>query len=230
MILGIGTGAAGGHRGRPLPHDQPRDVQIVPLPHGRAVEKQAGTTDLEKLGGLARKHARHLRLLPRGGRLDLRRAALQRVLLQGARLRRGPGARLDLLRGGPAGLVLTAASFLKLGHAAYFGKPTEQTRTSKRRRGRCSCRCSCWRRCACSSALPTSCPLARCVAARCRRKSRPAAQAFRLPRQWPAGGDDAPCPRACRSEPHFRRAQDRPGPRARLDHIHHAPVLASIYR
>ena len=38
------------------------------------------------------------------------------------------------------GTFLTAASFLKLGHAAYFGKRDPATTPSAKRRSPCSCR------------------------------------------------------------------------------------------
>ena len=42
MVLGIGTAVPIGHRRRPLPHGQPRHVQVLPLPHRRRGGKAGG--------------------------------------------------------------------------------------------------------------------------------------------------------------------------------------------
>ena len=55
MILGIGTALPVGIVGGLFHMINHAHVQELPVPHGGSVEKQAGTTDLAKLGGLARK-------------------------------------------------------------------------------------------------------------------------------------------------------------------------------
>ena len=93
MILGIGTALPIGIIGglfHMINHAMYKSCLFLT---GGAVEKQAGTTDLEKLGGPRPQHAGHRHLLHRGGRLDLGGAPVQRVLLQGDGLRRGPGER-----------------------------------------------------------------------------------------------------------------------------------------
>ena len=90
-------GAADRHRRRPVPHDQPRHVQELPVPHGRL----RGKADRHDRPGESRRpgpqDARDVRLFHHRGLRHLRRAAPQRLLLQGTGLRRRPGARLDLL-------------------------------------------------------------------------------------------------------------------------------------
>ncbi len=103
MVLGIGTGVPAGIVGglfHMINHAMYKSCLFLT---GGAVEKQAGTTDLSKLGGLARRMPITAICLHRGRRFHLRRAAVQRILLQGAGLRRGPGARVDILRRGPPG-------------------------------------------------------------------------------------------------------------------------------
>ena len=95
------------------------------------MEKQAGTTDLEKLGGLARR-------MPVTAICFIVAAAsisgvppfngfFSKEMVYDAALERGWIFYAVALLGS----VLTAASFLKLGHAAFFGKPSEQTRDVK---------------------------------------------------------------------------------------------------
>ena len=98
---------------------------------GGAVEKQAGTTDLEKLGGLARR-------MPVTAICFIVAAAsisgvppfngfFSKELVYDGALERG----WIFYAAALLGSFLTAASFLKLGHAAFFGKPTEQTKDVK---------------------------------------------------------------------------------------------------
>ena len=98
---------------------------------GGAVEKQAGTTDLDKLGGLARS-------MPVTTICFLVAAAsisgvppfngfFSKELVYHAALERGWIYYAAALLGS----LLTAASFLKLGHAAFFGKRSEENRSVK---------------------------------------------------------------------------------------------------
>ncbi len=98
---------------------------------GGSVEKQAGTTDLEKLGGLARR-------MPVTAITFIIAAAsisgvppfngfFSKELVYDGALERG----WIFYAAALLGSVLTAASFLKLGHAAFFGKPAAETRDVK---------------------------------------------------------------------------------------------------
>ena len=92
MILGIGTALPIGHRRRPVPHDQQRPVQELPVPDGRR-GGEAGRHDRPgEAGRLGAQDAGDLRLLPDRGGVHLRRSAVQRLLLQGTDLRRRPGS------------------------------------------------------------------------------------------------------------------------------------------
>ena len=106
MVLGIGTalpiGIVGGlfHM---VNHAMYKSCLFLT---GGAVEKQAGLDGPREAGRPGAVHARHGDLLHRGRRVDLGGAPVQRVLLQGDGLRRGPGKRLGLLRRGSPGLLL----------------------------------------------------------------------------------------------------------------------------
>lgn len=128
MVLGIGTalpiGIVGGlfHM---INHAMYKSCLFLT---GGAVEKQAGTTDLEKLGGLAR-------AMPVTVICFIVAAAsisgvppfngfFSKEMVYDAALERGWQYYAIAL----AGSFFTAASFLKLGHAAFFGKRSEENR------------------------------------------------------------------------------------------------------
>ncbi len=122
MVLGIGTGLPVGIAGgifHMLNHAMYKCCLFLT---GGSVEKQAGTTDLEKLGGLGA-------LMPVTCGCFLVAAAsisgvppfngfFSKELVYDAALERGAVFYAAAL----AGSFLTAASFLKLGHAVYFGR------------------------------------------------------------------------------------------------------------
>jgi len=83
---------------------------------GGAVEKQAGTTDLEKLGGIGPEKCPHFRRFHHRGHGHLRRAAAEtafssKELVYDGALKSGAIFYLAAV----AGSFFTAASFLKLG-------------------------------------------------------------------------------------------------------------------
>jgi NADH-quinone oxidoreductase subunit L len=132
MILGIGTGVPIGIVGglfHMINHAMYKSCLFLT---GGAVEKQAGTTDLDKLGGLARS-------MPITAVCFLVAAAsisgvppfngfFSKELVYDAALERGWWFYAAALLGS----FFTAASFLKLGHAAYFGKRDESLAGVKR--------------------------------------------------------------------------------------------------
>ena len=122
MILGIGTALPVGIVGglfHMINHAMYKSACSSPAARWRS--RPARPTSSE-LGGLAPEDAGHLRLLLRRGRVHLRRAAVQRLLLQGTGLRRRAGARhWSSTSAALLGSFFTAASFLKLGHAAFLG-------------------------------------------------------------------------------------------------------------
>jgi formate hydrogenlyase subunit 3/multisubunit Na+/H+ antiporter MnhD subunit len=125
MVLGIGTGVPIGIVGglfHMVNHAMYKSTLFLT---GGAVEKQAGTTDLEKLGGLARS-------MPVTAICFLVAAAsisgvppfngfFSKEMVYDAALERGWVYYVVAL----AGSFFTAASFLKLGHAAFFGKRSD---------------------------------------------------------------------------------------------------------
>jgi NADH-quinone oxidoreductase subunit L len=131
MVLGIGTAVPAGIVGglfHMVNHAMYKSCLFLT---GGAVERQAGTTDLDKLGGLARRMpvtavtfivaaASISGVPPFNGFFS------KELVYDGALERSWIFYAAALL-----GSVLTAASFLKLGHAAFFGKPSEQTRQVK---------------------------------------------------------------------------------------------------
>ncbi len=131
MVLGIGTAVPAGIVGglfHMVNHAMYKSCLFLT---GGSVEKQAGTTDLAKLGGLARR-------MPVTAITFIVAAAsisgvppfngfFSKELVYDGALERG----WIFYAAALLGSVLTAASFLKLGHAAFFGKPTEQTRQVK---------------------------------------------------------------------------------------------------
>ncbi len=126
MILGIGTalpiGIVGGlfHM---INHAMYKSTLFLT---GGAVERQTGTTDLDKLGGLAKK-------MPVTFTCFIVAAAaisgvpplngfFSKELVFGAALE----SNIVFYIIAALGAFFTAASFLKLGHAAYFGKPARE--------------------------------------------------------------------------------------------------------
>ncbi len=122
MVLGIGTFTAAGILGGLFHMLNNAIYKCALFMTGGSVEKQAGTTDLERLGGLARN-------MPYTFAFFLITAAsiagvpplngfFSKELIYSGALSRGSIFYLAAA----AGTFLTAASFLKLGHAAYLGK------------------------------------------------------------------------------------------------------------
>jgi formate hydrogenlyase subunit 3/multisubunit Na+/H+ antiporter MnhD subunit len=131
MILGIGTGLPIGIVGglfHMINHAMYKSTLFLT---GGAVEKQAGTTDLTRLGGLARS-------MPVTAVCFIVAAAsisgvppfngfFSKEMVYDAALERGWVYYAVALLGS----FFTAASFLKLGHAAFFGKRSEENRQVK---------------------------------------------------------------------------------------------------
>jgi NADH-quinone oxidoreductase subunit L len=125
MVLGIGTAVPIGIVGglfHMINHAMYKSTLFLT---GGAVEKQAGTTDLAKLGGLARKMpvtfvcfvvaaASISGVPPFNG-------FFSKELVYDGALESGPNGWI-FYAAALLGSVLTAASFLKLGHAAYLGR------------------------------------------------------------------------------------------------------------
>ena len=131
MILGIGTalpiGIVGGlfHM---INHAMYKSCLFLTA---GAVEKQTGTTDLHKLGGLGRKmpitFACFLVAAAAISGVPPFNGFFSKELVFDAALESG----VVFYIAAALGAFLTAASFLKLGHAAFFGKSTEVTRKAK---------------------------------------------------------------------------------------------------
>jgi len=131
MILGIGTAVPAGIIGgifHMINHAMYKSCLFLT---GGSVEKQAGTTDLKKLGGLGR-------YMPLTFICFIIAAAsisgvppfngfFSKELVYDGALERGWYYYAAALLGS----FLTAASFLKLGHAAYLGKPSEENKKVK---------------------------------------------------------------------------------------------------
>ena len=126
MILGIGTATPVGIVGglfHMINHAMYKSCLFLT---GGAVEKQVGTTDLNKLGGLGRKMPVTMTCFvvaaaAISGVPPLNGFFSKELVYHGALERHWAYYAAALL-----GSFLTAASFLKLGHAAYFGKVSEQ--------------------------------------------------------------------------------------------------------
>lgn len=127
MILGIGTLVPAGIIGglfHMINHAMYKSCLFLT---GGSVEKEAGTTDLEKLGGLAK-------MMPITCICFIITAAsisgvppfngfFSKELIYDGALERG----MIFYGAAILGSFLTAASFLKLGHAAFFGKPSKES-------------------------------------------------------------------------------------------------------
>jgi NADH:ubiquinone oxidoreductase subunit 5 (subunit L)/multisubunit Na+/H+ antiporter MnhA subunit len=128
MILGIGTALPVGIVGgifHMINHAMYKSCLFLT---GGSVEKQTGTTDLSKLGGLLSKMpitfaCFAIAAASISGVPPFNGFFSKELVYDGA-LERGWIFYLAAV----GGTVLTAASFLKLGHAAYFGKGSETTR------------------------------------------------------------------------------------------------------
>jgi NADH:ubiquinone oxidoreductase subunit 5 (subunit L)/multisubunit Na+/H+ antiporter MnhA subunit len=123
MILGIGTGTTVGIVGglfHMVNHAMYKGTLFLT---GGAVERQAGTTDLQKLGGLAARMPVTflcflVAALSISGVYPFNGFFSKELVYDGA-LERG----LVFYLAAAGGSFLTAASFLKLGHAAFYGRP-----------------------------------------------------------------------------------------------------------
>ncbi|MDD2752451.1 MAG: proton-conducting transporter membrane subunit, partial [Candidatus Omnitrophica bacterium] len=131
MILGIGTAVPVGIVGGLFHMVNNALYKSCLFLTGGAVEKQTGTTSLEKLGGLGKK-------MPITFICFLITAAaisgvppfngfFSKELIYDGALERGKIFYLAAI----IGSFLTAASFLKLGHAAFLGKPNEQNKNTR---------------------------------------------------------------------------------------------------
>lgn len=131
MLLGIGTAVPAGIVGglfHMLNHAMYKSCLFLT---GGAVEKQAGTTDLNKLGGLGRRMPLTfigfcIAALSISGVPPFNGFFSKELVYDGA-LERGTIFYILALLGS----VLTAASFLKLGHAAFLGKESSDLSSVK---------------------------------------------------------------------------------------------------
>lgn len=126
MILGIGTLVPAGIVGGLFHMINNALYKSCLFLTGGAVEKQTGTTDLEKLGGLARKMpvtfaCFFIAAVSISGVPPFNGFFSKELIYDGA-LERGRIFYMAALLGS----FLTAASFLKLGHAAYIGKASSK--------------------------------------------------------------------------------------------------------
>lgn len=131
MILGIGTAVPAGIVGglfHMINHAMYKSGLFL---SGGSVERQAGTTDLAKLGGLARQmpitfFCFFITACSISGVPPFNGFFSKELVYDGALERGGIFYAAALL-----GSFLTAASFLKLGHSAYFGKISEANKGVK---------------------------------------------------------------------------------------------------
>jgi NADH-quinone oxidoreductase subunit L len=126
MVLGIGTAVPAGIIGGIFHMVNNALYKSCLFLTAGSVEKQAGTTDLEKLGGLARKMPLTcacfiVTACAISGVWPLNGFFSKELVFDGA-LERGLAFYLVAV----AGSFFTAASFLKLGHAAFFGKRSQE--------------------------------------------------------------------------------------------------------
>ncbi|MBN1334678.1 MAG: NADH-quinone oxidoreductase subunit L [Deltaproteobacteria bacterium] len=131
MILGVGTAVPAGIVGglfHMINHAMYKSCLFLT---GGAVERQAGTTDLARLGGIGRAMpvtfvSFIVAACAISGVPPFNGFFSKELVYDGALERHWIYYAAALL-----GSVLTAASFLKLGHAAFLGKPAAGTRTPK---------------------------------------------------------------------------------------------------
>ncbi len=131
MILGIGTALPIGIVGGLFHMVNNALYKSSLFLSSGSVERQAGTTDLGKLGGLWRKMPVTaicfvIAAVSISGVPPFNGFFSKELVYDGALERGWIFYAVALL-----GSFFTAASFLKLGHAAYFGKPAEETRKVK---------------------------------------------------------------------------------------------------
>ena len=131
MILGIGTALPVGIIGGLFHMINNALYKSCLFLSGGSVEKQTGTTDLSKLGGLLSKMpvtftCFAIAAVSISG-VPPFNGFFSKELIYDAALERGWIFYLAAI----AGSFLTAASFLKLGHAAYLGKDNETTKHAK---------------------------------------------------------------------------------------------------
>lgn len=131
MILGIGTALPIGIVGGIFHMINNAIYKCCLFLTGGAVEKQAGTTDLKKLGGLARRMpvtfiCFAVAAVSISGVPPFNGFFSKELIYDGA-LARGQWYYWAAL----AGSFLTAASFLKLGHSAFLGKGAAETKQVK---------------------------------------------------------------------------------------------------
>lgn len=131
MILGIGTAVPAGIIGGIFHMVNNALYKSCLFLTGGSVEKQAGTTDLKKLGGLASfmpvtSICFIIAAVSISGVPPFNGFFSKELVYDGA-LERGWYYYAAALLGS----FLTAASFLKLGHAAYFGKVSEENKKVK---------------------------------------------------------------------------------------------------
>jgi NADH:ubiquinone oxidoreductase subunit 5 (subunit L)/multisubunit Na+/H+ antiporter MnhA subunit len=132
MILGIGTAVPAGIVGGIFHMVNNALYKCGLFMTGGAVEKQAGTADLEKLGGLGRQMPVTcacflVAALSISGVPPFNGFFSKELVYHGA-LEAGRGWSWGWIfyAAALAGSFFTAASFLKLGHAAYFDKPRQE--------------------------------------------------------------------------------------------------------
>lgn len=122
MVLGIGTMVPAGIVGGLFHMINNALYKSCLFLTGGSVEKQAGTTDLTRLGGLARKmpitFAGFLIAAASISGVPPFNGFFSKELVYDGALERG----MIFYAAAALGSFLTAASFLKLGHAAFFGK------------------------------------------------------------------------------------------------------------
>ncbi|MCX7006085.1 MAG: proton-conducting transporter membrane subunit [Kiritimatiellaeota bacterium] len=131
MILGVGTAVPAGIVGglfHMINHAMYKSGLFLT---GGSVERQAGTTDLSKLGGIARQmpitfFCFFVTACSISGVPPFNGFISKELIYDGALERGGIFYAAALL-----GSFLTAASFLKLGHSAYFGKRSEENKNVK---------------------------------------------------------------------------------------------------
>jgi len=128
MVLGIGTAVPAGMVGGLFHMLNNALYKCGLFLAGGSVERQAGTTDLARLGGLARQMpvtavCFFIAALSISGVPPFNGFFSKELVFDGA-LERGFGWYLAAL----GGAFFTAASFLKLGHAAFLGSPAAASR------------------------------------------------------------------------------------------------------
>ena len=191
---------------------------------GGAVEKQAGTTDLESSAAWrAACPSRSICFLVAAASISgvpPFNGFFSKEMVYDAALERGWCSTRSLL-----GSFFTAASFLKLGHAAFFGKRSEANRLVKEAplpmlipmmvlAGLCIL-----------FGVANSLPLSTLIVPAVGMSVTGGRTVRRLSRQRPPGGADGRRPPACGPQSLVRRAAERKRPGA-ADHIHYALPFA----